>query len=83
MGKAKCAKYVVASSWVLAGGSLKTAARACAKSYCGVLDALGFDGYAVAGDFWVKTLEVHHGLQLKRMSTPDIVYRFGRGTEVA
>ena len=76
--------YTVTSSWVLAGGSLKSATRFAAKHKAGVLDALGFDGYAVAGEFFFQSLWAFHGIDAKRQEKVEAkVYRFGGGTGVA
>ena len=82
----KSTELVVASTWVLAGGSLKTLARECALKAMGVLDCMGFEGHAVCGQYFYRSLALQHpemcsgGLEAKSEST---LYRFGGGTSTA
>jgi len=78
-------EWTVATSWVLAGGSMKTLARSAASAGEGVVDFCGFDGSAVAGLYYTQALALAHP-ELKVVivdkEKPEC-YRFGGGTALA
>ena len=74
---------LVATSWVLHGSSLKGLARSLAHAAEGVIDFCGFDGHAVAGQYFTSSLALEHPeLQVTVTVTEHAggVYRFGGGT---
>ena len=76
---------IICSSWVLQGGSLKTLARAMAQGGEAILDVCGFDGYGVAGMYYLRTLQLTHP-ELKiefSHNTDHKLFRFGGGTSRA
>ena len=61
---------------------MRSLALATAKAGNAIVDATGFDGWAVCGNFFLAQLKAHHPDSVRACSAPCVeqLYRFGGGT---